>query len=487
MTTGNKTYDFRIPRTDPIGNVTKCGRLVTKSWSGANSTPSKVSGEPRRESVPLLEYRNDFRLIYNKKRKKWIKVWLNKPDRAAVEQRRAILARNRQRDLDSKKRKKIKLVRRPNAYTKTIVDSTSSGFILYRKTGGFMSTGVGSVYGWTDAPCAYDVTQEYKLIAKLRRKVYGSGFHPGIFLAEMPKALTMIASTAVRVRQALLHAALMDWRGIVRNLFPNASNTGPAGFTRKGDPLYNEYRAYLRFKEGRIGLSEFWLELQYGWRPLLGDMESGAAYVAEALSGGATSYSNRVKGVREWVQVENSPQKRNIYWARKYTKFKLVYTITDMSASPPGVPSLAATAGVAWELLPYSFVCDWVVPISSYLDALRTASDLRGKVVRSLLSQTVYFDLTYNTAALVDFRIPGAPMLDCGNSLELVKFDRTVSQEINPPVPAGDMSLSSVFKVWERAVNAVALLKDLRFNEGDRIGLKKLLLTKGAKNSLASY
>lgn len=349
---------------------------------------------------------------------------------------------------------------RPNPYSKTVIE-TDYAFIVWRRSnGGSTKTGTSNEYGYTDTHCRFDESQEYKLIAKLRRKVYGSGFHPGIFAAEMPEALRMITSSATRLRLGLLSAAIGDWRGIIRNL----------GYPRDYRRIR---RAFLSFRAGRMTLSQFWLELQYGWLPLLGDLENATAYLAEAISGGAAKHSRRVAATRSWAATEYGTPGGLAYWGRKVTTFQLRYVITDLEAdSHFSFPSLASVASVAWEKLPYSFVFDWVAPISDYLAALRTAADIRGVVVRSLKRTTVWdqwtprpdndFPAWYNFSQYNERRT-------------MMSFDRSVSSEINPPTPLGDLSSSSIFSSWTRAANAVALLQNLRFRPGDRTGILKLL------------
>lgn len=289
-------------------------------------------------------------------------------------------------------------------------------------------------------------SEHYKLLEKLRRKAYGSGWNPGIFLAEMPQAIRMISNAATRIHDGLVAARKGSWRGVVRNVL-GGINPG------KGS---RAYRAWISYRQGKIGLSALWLELQYGWYPLVGDIEDAAAYIGWAV--GAGDYKpTRLKAQREMRLVT---VKYPSSWAITHTKvlshIKMQYVITNLQAKPiTNLPSVASAAAVAWERLPWSFVGDWIIPVSSYLQALRTASDLRGTVVLTVTRTDTQTEPAHNPGFVKKW-------WDAGSGLQS-KFVRTtvlrtVTSEISPPTPLPDLSPDSVYKNWERAVNSVALL-----------------------------
>jgi len=98
----------------------------------------------------------------------------------------------------------------------------------------------------------------------------------------------------------------------------------------------------------------------------------------------------------------------------------------------------------AWELIPFSFVVDWAIPIGSWLgrlDALQGVSDINGTV-------TIRRDNRWKYAAVnsVTYESPG--------TYHSVTYKRSVISTIPmPPFPKWSPSLS-----WRRAVNGVSLL-----------------------------
>lgn len=461
MTTGtkikNNTYRFDY-NNFVTGTV---GHYWSSSWSGPNTSRVLVRAKPRPTSAPPYP-QPEYRWVWRKGR--LIRVRTNKPSPEQVAQWQALKAAAAMRS-GSPKTPRRKAARPPTNYSKSTVESNTELYLFRKRSNpsAEMGASISSIYGWTDTHLPIDAGQEYKLIAKLRTKAYGSGFHPGIFAAEAPQALRMIGDAAKKLRRGMLHAALGNLRGVFRN------------FGRPTDVATRTIStASISYLEGRMTFSRFWLELSYGWKPLLGDLEAATALLAEQLNGGAAANSRRVCASREFQSEANTSSSNVMYYRHKVTKTRLRYVITNLTASPvTGLPSVPSVLGVIWEKVPYSFVCDWVVPISDYLAALRTASDLRGTVVRSCKQTTTFSDIAINRGT---WDLGPIPLTGSGTSLEIMKFTRSVSDEISPPLPVTEnLSIGGVFSSWQRAANAVALLQNLRFSPGDRTGIKKLL------------
>lgn len=110
-----------------------------------------------------------------------------------------------------------------------------------------------------------------------------------------------------------------------------------------------------------------WLELQYGWLPLIGDIH-GLLSLSEPPKKSVKSTGTDASS----LVIGNALNKENQY----STKWKYRVTVKAM-ITLQGVPGshLASQLGltnpalVAWELVPFSFVVDWFYPIGSWLEA----------------------------------------------------------------------------------------------------------------------
>jgi len=104
-----------------------------------------------------------------------------------------------------------------------------------------------------------DSNAEIKTVAKLREKIFGSDFNASVFLGESHQTLGLIANSANRIYTAL--------RYLKKGNVVQASQALLSGTTRVA-------RTHRRSSSGKLddkSLSSAWLELQYGWLPLLKD------------------------------------------------------------------------------------------------------------------------------------------------------------------------------------------------------------------------
>lgn len=181
-----------------------------------------------------------------------------------------------------------------------------------------------------------------KAIQKLPRAMNGTNFSVPIFLAEAKKTVSMVSNAATDIATTL--------------------STG-----KTNRQIHN-----------------LWLEYRYGWRLLLKD-------IVDALS---ALHDMRTSGIRQRVKVTATSETayrsdnnelfadpmgqnarcRLIYSHEVKEILGLTYTMNYIETTP-GLSTLAQLGitnpmSVAWELIPYSFVADWFIPVSSYLSAL---------------------------------------------------------------------------------------------------------------------
>lgn len=115
---------------------------------------------------------------------------------------------------------------------------------------------------------------------------------------------------------------------------------------------------------------EAWLELQYGWKPLLGDIHTMIDQDWGIITG-------LVKGTSRIVY--NTGNRATDSYGRECSR--LLSQVTRVTSrcivSFDGSALDAATrvgitnpALLAWELLPFSFVVDWALPVGNYIERL---------------------------------------------------------------------------------------------------------------------
>lgn len=148
---------------------------------------------------------------------------------------------------------------------------------------------------------------------------------------------------------------------------------GPAGKSLWGNVI----------KRGSLSegykVPQAWLELQYGWKPLLTDI-FGALTALNQLESSQDAYRIGVNG-KASESVSSTWQKRgtngsNIFGYQVDRTIKQSCNVRlDCQMVTPLLATLAQLgitnpALLVWEKIPYSFVIDWALPVGDYLSLL---------------------------------------------------------------------------------------------------------------------
>lgn len=193
------------------------------------------------------------------------------------------------------------------------------------------------------------------LQSRLSEAVKGHSFNLAVSAAEGKKTVAMVTSAIQSIGGAIIDLKKGRFESAARRL---GVNQRPSALS-KNDVA------------GR------WLELQYGWKPLISDVyESAKAY--EALTN--TSRSSRVTvSMSRKGRLETSASPAN--WTCKGTldeRWRIIYEMNEQMTASRSL-GLMDPLSVAWELIPYSFVVDWFIPVGSYLDNLSNIPQLNGR------------------------------------------------------------------------------------------------------------
>jgi hypothetical protein len=188
--------------------------------------------------------------------------------------------------------------------------------------------------------------------------------------------------TGLKDQSINLGVAVAEGRQTI-NLFVNTANSLANGIraVKRGD-MAGAARALgvkkpRKRANGVASVYQRWLELQYGWKPLLSDLYGACNFLANK--------ANRVprtkisiassKTVNFSNTIENDDYRISQSQSGTYTvKYVIYFGQTDQHDRA----SLGLTnpLAIAWELVPYSFVVDWMLPIGTYLNNLDAADGL---------------------------------------------------------------------------------------------------------------
>lgn len=321
-------------------------------------------------------------------------------------------------------------------------------------------------------------------IMRLREVISGSEFNFGVFLGEGHQALNMITDAANRIYRSLKavrkgnlwSAAVvlgLDPKYIDAKTFsirktpftrkinvsgsrefstvsfvrPIKPKTLPGAVKTVDSRFYVDRKIVHHDRQAQKAIASRWLELQYGWLPLLEDTKQAAEMVAQICNYPfVKSYKARHK--REKKMTPPSSYTQAII-CDGLVRSQIIARMEEVSVAK--LSGLTDPATVMWELVPYSFVVDWFIPIGNYLAARGVASALTGTFVTSKTDKERWRFSTQSAPAGDDTKYS-----DVFYSGIRITADRTVSTTLSVPFPKV-RPLSKALS-WKHCANAVALL-----------------------------
>jgi hypothetical protein len=313
-----------------------------------------------------------------------------------------------------------------------------------------------------DPKPSFGAEDQYRLLGQLQEQYDNGDFNAAIFVGELGNAVDTVASRAIQVAKAAL--AVKNGRfdkavGILggRDLLMERERKAKK-FARsrklwgKPDP-----KSGLDFRRPQDGqrVSDAWLELQYGWKPLLSDIYSMSDTIANL----------------------DKPRKRRIRVARtKRYKARMSALQNSVFATGGGSvgrqiiayveedrPNLSQSLGltnpelVAWELVPFSFVADWFIPIGGYLEARAFAQRAKGTFITTDRDRFTGRFLSSKSACSPGYAGDKPIKMILQPWTKRISLRRTVSTSLSVPLPTWKNGLGA----GNRLANAVALVTSI--------------------------
>lgn len=196
--------------------------------------------------------------------------------------------------------------------------------------------------------------------------------------------------------------------------------------------------------------SDRWLELQYGWKPLIksvydsiSDPSPNASRVVKARKTFTRPYSYNTGSTTNGVYLDCNAQ-----FTKTVTVSALI-TMTNSSLQAANAYGISNPALLAWELMPYSFVVDWFLPIGTWISAATALSGVQ--VSQSSVTTTSSYDITYHTKGGTG--LPSTTTISPGTKREIYSRKERSLTIPHPSFPRPNFQLST-----SHALNAIALL-----------------------------
>lgn len=217
-----------------------------------------------------------------------------------------------------------------------------------------------------DTPFVFDSDPnlELRALSGLTSQIKGFDFNALVAFGERAQTIKLVTDSA----KSLISSVKQIKRGNVLGALKALGYSGKP-------PKKHKFRS--------TDIAGRFLEIQYGWLPLLND-----------VYGSMDAYHKLTQGPRLKIfksnsstnQVEVIPYVKGN--ARQVRNTRVVY-YAKLSEPPSTARQLGLLdpATLAWELLPFSFVADWFIPIGPYLEATNIIESLNGTFLKTTVKK----------------------------------------------------------------------------------------------------
>jgi hypothetical protein len=282
---------------------------------------------------------------------------------------------------------------------------------------------IASAVGWSN-------NDDLRLLEKLSEVIRGHSFDLGVNIAEASKS----------------------YGTVVKNLRSIGSALHSLKHGRIGDVTRQLGRGSRDIKRlDAKDLSGRWLETQYAFMPLI-DQSYEAAKALEAVTG-PRRLQFSAKSPTKRITFEASSSLANYLHEASATYSKCITCELREDLSLQRSLGLVNPAEIAWELVPYSFVVDWFIPVGTYIGAWGVIPALDGRFCTTLRGSEKSGPISHGTnPANNNWTIYAA----CNKRELRFRTQRTVGGSLSIPHPSFNKLPKALSP--KRILNAVALI-----------------------------
>lgn len=403
------------------------GSQVTKTWSGTDQSPGSV--EPSYDARYITRSRFGKRVFVNQNGFRFSYKPIT--DYTVLKKRKV-----RRKNLNIEKHPySMSSVRFHDEYHQIQSRALTDGHLNATYQGNNPALAIyGSALGSYPVFTAND---QIKLVNQLSERIKGSDFDLSVFLGEGHQTLRLIGDTAILLARSYSLLKKGDVVAAARTLGHSVKSVNVT-------------------KRATVG--SLWLQMIYGWMPLLQDMKAGAEQFAH-LTDPSIPFGNRLV-VKRLVDFDRELFRENLAGKNSdafsttvnQTSRQIIAYLTER----PGIWQMSGILdpeNVAWELTPASFIVDMFIPFGDYLRARSLATSLVGTFVTTTRSIKHLDGFSGVSNAAGNYRWVPDGLASKRLDTSLV---RTVSSSLSVPMPTVK-PLSKALSVVHCS-NALALL-----------------------------
>lgn len=323
-----------------------------------------------------------------------------------------------------------------NAYSLNSLKSSGTPYQDYSVTINEEGTGypTTTVY-WSDCrafdntpPLSYGFhsfqATDYLARKRLAETVNKASVNLGVMFAERQQTANLIGNTARRIAEAAYALRKGNLRGVSDVL--GISSRDPGWHS-------SSLKAAVQKTDPSKRVSNYWLEIQFGWKPLLSDIYGSA----ELLARHAVGWSHHSTATASASQVYNKSFKRpsDLFTGNGTvgcrTRYVANYRLDNYARAAFDSLGITNPLTVAWEILPYSFVVDWFIDVSGFLKTLNAFDGF--EYVSGTISRTAKGKMIKNFSLSYSGGYGGG--VSGSSAWDQVSYERQPQNTFPPSVP----------------------------------------------------
>lgn len=218
-------------------------------------------------------------------------------------------------------------------------------------SGTFLASNMGGRFNGTT--CNFDSDLENEAIARCMNKLGDNKAELGSAIVQAKQAINMIASPSVTLLQAYIAARRGNWPKVASIL----------GWNRRG-------RKFKHFPDK-------WLEYQFGWMPLLSDISGAYGLLSERMTETMLLSASSTRKRKHYRSNADDANFTGSFSFEAIAKVRVDASISSERLRAASQLGLADPLSVAWDVLPWTFVLDWFMPVGNVLSAISSQEGLQ--------------------------------------------------------------------------------------------------------------
>lgn len=261
-------------------------------------------------------------------------------------------------------------------------DNSYTGVMAWRSERRTIVASSLSGFGWSYLLSPEDGDVVSTAVNALRNNIRGTSVSLPTILAEAGQTCKLITNTAITLAEAYTSLRRGNFPAALRRLGAKARNASSAAEFRK------EFG-----RDARNAAANAWLGISYGWKPLIQDVYDSAQTLARLQTDDNTKVC--IAEGRATKSASKSGSRNGEHYSQSDTvfrKYKARYCLREDSPPIAMALGLVNPLEVVWEIIPFSFVVDWFLPVGDALSSLGSWSEqthqfLGGTCVKGLRSE----------------------------------------------------------------------------------------------------